>query len=567
MYLPIFYYPVQEDDRATGFLIPVYGTSTVRGQSLSNAFFWAISRSQDATFMYDWYSKTGQGFGGEYRYELGAGNRANADLQRPQRTSADYQQSDGSVRTSEAARSFLMRGGLSQALGAGLHARANVNYTSSLAVQQQYQQNILQTTNRHRNLGGNVTGNWQEYVMSATFERNDTFYDEDNYDDDWRAAADYVQPGRAADRQVEDLLRREQRVRDAAVEDRGPGRDDDRPGADAGRRQPGGADSVHEVAVPERQLDRLLARHLLDREPRPGHGLQIPHGVNRPPFFDFQARITGPVFNRIFDTPNNGYATEVQARHRADAHGAAGHRDRRVQPHRPDRRGRPDRGRRHQLIYGLNNRLYAKKTTSREIVSVGISQTYYSDARASQVRPELPDQLHAGEGEQLLGRPDPDARVAHRPLPDRLLDRVQPDGPHLHDVHDQRQLQQQPAPGDRRLEPSGDSLPGLAGFDNVALANHDINATTTIRNPGNHLGGTYSFNYDLRNDNFRQQRILAFYNAQCCGINIEYQTYNLGGTSQFLVVPQDHRFNLSFTLAGIGTFSNFFGAFGGQQGR
>ena len=45
---------------------------------------------------------------------------------------------------------------------------------------------------------------------------------------------------------------------------------------------------------------------------------------------------------------------------------------------------------------------------------------------------------------------------------------------------------------------------------------------------------------------------------------IEYQTYNLGGASSF-VVPQDHRFNISFTLAGIGTFSNFFGAFGGAD--
>ena len=32
-------------------------------------------------------------------------------------------------------------------------------------------------------------------------------------------------------------------------------------------------------------------------------------------------------------------------------------------------------------------------------------------------------------------------------------------------------------------------------------------------------------------------------------------------------VPQDKRFNLSFTLAGIGTFSNFLGAFGGATGR
>ena len=63
LYLPIFYYPVDKDDRSTGFLIPTYGTSTIRGHTISNAFFWAISRSQDATFLHDWYSTTGQGDG------------------------------------------------------------------------------------------------------------------------------------------------------------------------------------------------------------------------------------------------------------------------------------------------------------------------------------------------------------------------------------------------------------------------------------------------------------------------------------------------------------------------
>ena len=38
--------------RATGFLIPTYGSSDIRGQSLSNAFFWAISRSQDLTLLH-----------------------------------------------------------------------------------------------------------------------------------------------------------------------------------------------------------------------------------------------------------------------------------------------------------------------------------------------------------------------------------------------------------------------------------------------------------------------------------------------------------------------------------
>ena len=65
-YLPAFYYPMDKDDRSTGFLLPTYGASNLRGTTLSNAFFWAISRSQDATFFHDWTSKFGQGFGSEY---------------------------------------------------------------------------------------------------------------------------------------------------------------------------------------------------------------------------------------------------------------------------------------------------------------------------------------------------------------------------------------------------------------------------------------------------------------------------------------------------------------------
>src|SRR5262249_10282546 len=58
-YLPVLYYPIRNQDRATGFLLPTYGTSTIRGQAISNAFFWAIDRSQDATFFHDWFTKAG----------------------------------------------------------------------------------------------------------------------------------------------------------------------------------------------------------------------------------------------------------------------------------------------------------------------------------------------------------------------------------------------------------------------------------------------------------------------------------------------------------------------------
>jgi LPS-assembly protein len=54
-YLPILYYPTKEDQRATGFLIPTYGSSSLRGQAIHNAFFWAINRSHDATVLHDWF--------------------------------------------------------------------------------------------------------------------------------------------------------------------------------------------------------------------------------------------------------------------------------------------------------------------------------------------------------------------------------------------------------------------------------------------------------------------------------------------------------------------------------
>ncbi len=59
-----------------------------------------------------------------------------------------------------------------------------------------------------------------------------------------------------------------------------------------------------------------------------------------------------------------------------------------------------------------------------------------------------------------------------------------------------------------------------------------------------------------------QQRITAFYNAQCCGIAFEYQTYNYGNQSAS-PIPLDQRFFLSFTLAGLGNFSPFNGGLSG----
>ena len=59
------------------------------------------------------------------------------------------------------------------------------------------------------------------------------------------------------------------------------------------------------------------------------------------------------------------------------------------------------------------------------------------------------------------------------------------------------------------------------------------------------------------------QSIIGSYLAQCCGLQLEFQKFNYPETAGF-PIASDTRFNFGFILAGLGTFSNFFGAFGGS---
>src|SRR5437879_8508420 len=96
-YLPVLYYPTKKEDRATGILLPTYGASSLRGQSIHNAFFWAIDRSQDATIFHDWFSKTGQGVGSEYRYNFGPQADGNIRAYLLDQHDATYTADDGSA--------------------------------------------------------------------------------------------------------------------------------------------------------------------------------------------------------------------------------------------------------------------------------------------------------------------------------------------------------------------------------------------------------------------------------------------------------------------------------------
>lgn len=565
LYLPIFYYPLEEDDRSTGFLMPIYGSSTLRGQSISTPFFWAINRSQDATITYDWFSKAGQAVTSEYRYMLAPGSSGQAVfnmLSEGEITAEDADETQG-VRPSQ--RSYTVNGSLVQALPRGFRAQANANYFSSLATQQRYQQDVYQATTRQRNFDATLTGSWGAYMLSARAEQRDYFDNSDTLT-------------RTGSLPKINLSRAEQAIGETPIYFGANGeyanilrstRRDDLELSNQGLTR---MDVAPSLRIPLRPWPFLTMnssvawRGTYWSESLDSAGRQVEESIGRQ-YFDLQTRIVGPSFNRIFNTPGNGYAEKFKHL---------------VEPSLSIQRttaieefpnivrlesGDYTVGNVTRFTYGVRNVLYAKKESSREIASVNVGQTYYSDENAAQ----YDRNYQSSYSDQVAPTKFSAVAVTARVTPtDRFQGEFRTEwDPTVHT------LKTMSASGMLRtgewLQLSGSwsrrrFIPELPDYSDPNQATHAASAAATLRNSSNRLGGTYSFDYDFQRDYFLQQRIQGYYNAQCCGVVLEFQTFNFQGI-QGISVPQDKRFNISFSLAGIGTFSNFLGALGGAEQR
>jgi len=67
LYLPFAEHPVEHVGRQSGFLIPSFGQSSVKGTILGDSYYWAINRSMDATLGAEYFSKRGFGQHANFR--------------------------------------------------------------------------------------------------------------------------------------------------------------------------------------------------------------------------------------------------------------------------------------------------------------------------------------------------------------------------------------------------------------------------------------------------------------------------------------------------------------------
>jgi LPS-assembly protein len=559
------YYPTKKDARATGFLIPTYGVTSHPPQQISNAFFWAIDRSQDATFMHDWYSKTGQGAGAEYRYALSSGN---ADIEAYALHDNETQYDTGVL---PGQTTYHIRGSGFQRWGGRLRSTFRIDYPTNIQTAQTFTTNIYDISRYQRTYGGNLIGSWRNYSLNATYERTEYFTNVTSSNLTGRspriAFSGSEQPifgdsGLFAGFSTEYAhLDRQQRLNGTVVDDRGLNR----------------LDLAPLIRYPFKKWQWLTVNTMVSwretaysRSLDPVTNTVVDQSLNRQ-VVTLQADAIGPTFNRVWDTPQNGYAEKFKHT---------------IEPFVSFRRTSAfndfDRiitldsvdgivGGTTTFTYGINNRIYAKRrigeiSQAQQILSVELSQSYYSQKLAAQYDPNYSTSF------TQLSQPS-----LSNFSPILLSTRFTPSvrlSSSLRTEIDGHSMELRTLSADTAYNwasgVSGSIVGGwnqtffiqsLPGFNDRNALRRSLTVASSVRTRENRLGTTYSLYFDAITLSPQQQTFSAYYNAQCCGIAMQYQRYNYGlGAAP---IPFDRRFFISFSLAGLGTFSPFNGALGG----
>ena len=277
--------------------------------------------------------------------------------------------------------------------------------------------------------------------------------------------------------------------------------------------------------------------------------------------------VVGPVFSKVFN-PNNAIASRlkhiiepsysVQRRTKIDS-----------QDFIPRTSGAYDTviGGTTQVSYGVANRFLVRQSSSpdqqsgspRELLTMSLRQSYYTDERASQF-----DSSYSFGNQARKPSPFSPISLTARAAP------ALPIGVDFRLEYDPTSVAEQKLlgfglNGVMRTE----MIESTTGWSRQAFGNHSgarsnnyINQGTSVKFRDGKYGGSVTFNYDIGRSKLLNHRYIAFYSAQCCGVSFEFQEYDYSANTSILV-PKDRRFNMSFTMAGVGSFSNFFGAFGG----
>jgi LPS-assembly protein len=556
IYLPLLYYPLGEDDRSTGFLLPQYSASSVRGHGFSNSFFWAINRSMGATFYHDYFSKAGQGVGGDYEFASGVGARGKVEfwtMNEKERLAAD-----GTVERS-ARRTYEVKGAVNQPLGRYFRGYATTRYFTDVSTLQLYQQDAYEASQRTRYFSGSVIGGIGRYRLSALVEKRDFYTDTTTAQRTGRTPQITLNVGDkpfgrtriyfGANAQLSGI--QNQLNASDPTTNKGLWRIDAAPTV----RAPLGNLSF----LPADVFGSVRLTHWTDSLD-PVTGTREPVSITRP-LVEVRANVTGPVVSRVFQTPDNGYAERFK--HVIEPRVSVGW----LSPFEHVNNVINNDygvdclvGGNTTVSYSLFNRIYARRRQNaggqvRELFSTSIGQSYYTVASASacdtQYQAQVPGQFSAVKINATASPTDSVSGRFEMYMDPKTL-QTQTYSASVTAIASRGQV--------TAIWSKRQFLPGVPGYDNPAAASHALSGWSSVRTPSGKWMGNFGFQADLKQKIFIEWRSSVSYAAQCCGVSVDYQMVNVAPYG--VGIQTDHRFNFSFTLAGIGTFSNPLGSFG-----
>src|SRR5438270_6078757 len=184
-YLPYAAPPVERLGRESGFLIPIFGTSSTKGTVIGDSFYWAINRSMDATIGGEYLSKRGWGLQENFRYRPNESSFLNLTyfgvLDRGITTTSVNQAGQTVSQT-------VKQGGEDVKLNAetsfahDVRGVASLEYLSSFVFRLAFTENFSQAVNSEVNSVAFLTKNLQGFSFNTFVARYQNFQSSNNDD-------------------------------------------------------------------------------------------------------------------------------------------------------------------------------------------------------------------------------------------------------------------------------------------------------------------------------------------------------------------------------------------------
>lgn len=283
-YFPYFIFPIK-NQRQTGFLVPEVGGSTSNGFILSNAFFWAISPSQDATLRHTYYEERGNKFDLEYRYIYSKETRGNAEGQYSRDTKEQIQDT-------------RFEWEHQHGLPYGIKGRIDLNLTSNDRFDENFKTKFEDRTTRKLKSDISLTKNFSRHSIRLVFNRLDDLQEESSNRIDLRFPELHITTQQQ--QMFKTPLYFQQQTRISHLK---------REGKEGENLEFSRIDIHPSLSIPLNLLDKALTinpriefretYYTRDATTATNHNLSA-EPVHRE-YYTFSVGVSGPKFNRIFD--------------------------------------------------------------------------------------------------------------------------------------------------------------------------------------------------------------------------------------------------------------------------